>query len=623
MSKLLNPNIYFIIIFFIILRFLDIELAIKGAFFIIISLLLIYVDQKKIKKKFFFTIVVFLSIFFLFNEKKSIIEISSILKITSSSEEFYEKMIGIEKYSLIKKKYLNDNKKCIPLKFNIGECYNNGEFENRIITSPDQFVFNINENFTRKISKISFSNLGNLRAPFVNTRDGRINPNYIHKFETPYIIKFTNLKTLKEICFKGYLIVEYEDSKNKVFDTADLSCISNNLNIKEVVGFSTKSNNLEIYSKKRSNFDEYTDEILLLIFFIILISNINYLKLKNNLKLFIPTLLSVFIIFFISKFDLWFGVFNLFNFYFFGFEGGDGLTYINFVNDLYYNLQNGNTLGLIRGGESVFYFTPGLRYFLFVNQIISGDFYYLYFFILFFLPKIIYNFFSARFNNKIAYIVTISFLLIPVFHHLGFSYYQYIRHAYRLFPESLGYMFFIFGMTMFLNNFKENYLQMNLLFAISVFLRPNLVVSIVLIVLIKTIIERVNIFNLKKLIYLTLISLIYLFPLIHNYYFGNSLTLFTGYGSRILSLENILSKDIDFYLERIMSINLPFLILIFIPKLNNYFKIILITQFLTVFWFDMNERYYWMYWFISLTMILDILVKYKFKWRFLQKFTLN
>ena len=48
MGKLFNPNITFIIIFFIILRFLDIDLAIKGAFFILISLLLIYVDQKKI-----------------------------------------------------------------------------------------------------------------------------------------------------------------------------------------------------------------------------------------------------------------------------------------------------------------------------------------------------------------------------------------------------------------------------------------------------------------------------------------------------------------------------------------------------------------------------------------------
>ena len=268
---------------------------------------------------------------------------------------------------------------------------------------------------------------------------------------------------------------------------------------------------------------------------------------------------------------------------FFGFEGGDANTYINLTSDIFQSFLYGNLLDFIRGSEDVFYFTPGLRYFLFINQVISGDFYYLYFFMLFFLPKIIYNFFYFRFNSQIAYVVTISFLLIPVFHHLGFSYYQYIRHAYRLFPESLGYMFFILGLTMFLKNFKENYLQMNLLFAISVFLRPNLVVSILLIVLIKTLIKRVNIFKIKYLIYLTLISLLYLFPLIHKYYFCNSLTLFTGYGSRILSLENILSKDIEFFLDRILSINLPFLILIFIPKLNYYFKIILITQFLLYF----------------------------------------
>ena len=50
-------------------------------------------------------------------DEKNIVEISSYLKITSSSELFYEKIIGKEKYSLIKKKYLNDNKKCIPLYF--------------------------------------------------------------------------------------------------------------------------------------------------------------------------------------------------------------------------------------------------------------------------------------------------------------------------------------------------------------------------------------------------------------------------------------------------------------------------------------------------------------------------
>ena len=466
---------------------------------------------------------------------------------------------------------------------------------------------NINENFSRKISKINFSNLGNLRAPFVNTNNGRINPNYIHKFDTPYIIKFTNLNTLKEICFKGYLSVDYVNNENKVFDKTNLTCIFNNFNIEEIVGFNTKSNNLEIYSKKRSYFDEYIDEVLLLIFLIILISNINYIKLKNNLKLFIPTLISVYIIFYISKFDLWFGVFNLFNFYFFGFEGGDGLTYINFVNELYDNFINGNILGFLRGGESEFYFTPGFRYLLFINQIVSGDFYYLYLFALFFLPKIINNFNVAQFGQRNGYIFTLSFLLLPILHHIGFSYYQFIRHAYRLYPEALGYMFFILALTIFFSDFKKKYLTMNFLFALSVFLRPNLILTVSAIVLFRTFKSKINIFSLNYLPILILISLIYLFPLAHNLYFANEFTLFTRYGSNILSLENILSKTNDFYVNKIISLNFLLLVLLFIPNQNNYLKIIIITQYITVFWFDDNSRYYWIYWLASIILIITCL----------------
>ena len=217
----------------------------------------------------------------------------------------------------------------------------------------------------------------------------------------------------------------------------------------------------------------------------------------------------------------------------------------------------------------------------------------------------------------------ITFLLIPIFHHLGFSYYQYIRHAYRLFPESFGYMFFLAGLTIFLKNFKEDYLKMNLLFAISVFFRPNLIVSIVVIVLTKTIIERVNILKMKYLIILFLISLIYLFPLLHNVYFGNSFTLFTSYGSKILSMENILSKDISFYQERFLSINFAFIFLVFISKANIYFKIILITQYITIFWFDVNGRYYWIFWLMALTMSLNIIMNKFYKWQFLKKYILK
>ncbi len=618
MAKLLNPNIFFIIIFFILLRFLDVDLVIKGIFFIIISILLIYIDQKRITKTLFFIIIIFLSIFFLLNEKKNIIEISSILKITPNTESFYKNIIGNKKYSLIKNKYLENNENCIE---DIEGCFGNKILNNKVITSPDQFLFNTDNNITRKISKINFSNLGNLRAPFVNTENGRINPDYIHKFDTPYFVKFTNLNSIREICFKGFVIIDYKKAKNKVFDKTNLSCITNDSNIDEIVGLNIKSNNLEIYSKKSYKI-EYIDEIFLLLFLLILLSNINFLKIKNSLNLFIPTIISVFIIFYISRFDLWFGVFNLFNFYFFGFEGGDGLTYINFVNVIYENLLNNNIMGFLRGGESEFYFTPGFRYLLFINQIVSGDTYYLYFFVLFFLPKVINNFTSTQFGKRNGYILTLSFLLFPFLHHLGFSYYQYIRHAYRLYPEALGYMFFIMALTLFFSEFKQRYLTMNFLFALSVFLRPNLILTVFVIVLLKTYKSKINIFSFNNFPILILISLIYFFPLIHNLYFASEFTLFTRYGSNILSLDNILSKNIDFYINKIISLNFILLFLIFIPKQNKYLKIILITQYITIFWFDDNSRYYWIYWLVSINLIYKLIesIYYK-KWKFQKIYT--
>ncbi len=613
MAKLLNPNIFLTIVFFILLRFLDVDLVIKGIFFIIISLLLIYIDLKGITKTFLFIIIIFLSIFFTLNEKKNIVEISSILKITPNTESFYKNLIGNKKYSLIKNKYLINNKKCIE---DIEDCFGNKILDNRVITSPDQFFFNTDNNFTRKISNINFSNLGNLRAPFVNTDNGRINPDHIHKFDTPYIVKFTNLNSIRELCFKGFVIVDYKEAKNKIFDKKNLSCILNDSNIDEIVGLSIKSNNLEIYSKKSYTI-EYIDEIFLLLFLIIVISNINFLNIKKGLKLFLPTIISVFIIFYISRFDLWFGVFNLFNFYFFGFEGGDGLTYINFVNVLYENFLNSNIMGFLRGGESEFYFTPGFRYLLFINQIVSGDFYYLYFFVLFFLPKVINNFTTTQFGKRNGYILTLSFLLLPFLHHLGFSYYQYIRHAYRLYPEALGYMFFIMALTIFFSEFKQKYLTMNFLFALSVFLRPNLILTVFVIVLLRTYKSKINILSFHYLIILILISLVYFFPLIHNLYFASEFTLFTRYGSNILSLDNILSKNSDFYINKIFSLNFMLLFLLLIPKQNNYLKIILITQYITIFWFDDNSRYYWIYWLTSINLIYNLIESiYHKKWKF-------
>ena len=616
MTLFLNPKIGLTIILFSLLRFIDAAPSLKGVFFIICSLILIYLSQKIYSKKLFIYILGLLIIFIFMNEKKRIEELSMPLKLNQNNNEIYLNIFDKEKYNWIKNHYIEFAPDCYANTIN---CFQNSHIDNFYV-SPDQLFLNFDSSISRKVNEVNFSSLANARFPFINPSSGNINYRKIHKLDTPYFVQYSGLEHISNICFKGLAFIKNIDGENTSHDHTNKKCISGDFEI--FLGINLPSKNLEVETIS-NEFSKYNDELILFFFLIILIFNLDKSNLKREFKLFIPVLLSTLIIFYISRYDNWFEIFNLFTFYFFGLEGGDGSTYLDFTSKIYYSFLNNNLIDFLKGGENVFYFTPGLRYFLFFNQIISGDYYYLYFFLLFFLPKVFYNFLNTQFNPKISYFIMISFLLIPIFHHLGFSYYQYIRHAYRLFPESLGYMFFLSALTIFLKNFKEEYLKMNLLFAISVFFRPNLIISIVLIVLTKTIIERVNILKIKYFLILFLISLIYLFPLLHNVYFGNSFTLFTSYGSKILSVENIFSKEITFYQERFLSINFAFLFLIFFTKTNIYFKIILITQYITIFWFDVNGRYYWIFWLMALTMSLNIIMNKFYKWQFLKKYILK
>lgn len=630
MERLNYINFFFIILFFILIRFIDASPVFNGVLFILISHTLIFYKQKKLTKSYISLLIIFFSFFIFINEKKQIIEISAPLKLSENTKNkyIYENILNEYELNFITPYFLEVLNNCY---IEINDCfekyeneysmgYSRKNFDISISRSPDQILFLSDSNISRKINKIEFSSLANSRNGFINYFSGNINRHNIYKLETPYFIKFKNLNSIDTLCFKGLIILKNKDLERFSYNAKKNTCIDNDYI--EVIGFNLPEYNLEIFSSI-NNYKRYIDEFFLIVFLLIVISNITKNNFLNNLKFFIPSLISIFIIFYISSFDSWFSVFNLFSFYFFGFEGGDGLGYINFASDLFKNFNDLNLNEFFRAGEDIFYFTPGLRFIIFLNYLISGNFYHFYFFILFFLPKVIYEFLLIFFNKKISYFLLLSFLLLPLLHHIGFSYYQFIRHAYRLYPEPLGYLFFISGLILFIKSFKKDFLKMNFLFAISVFLRPNLILSIFLIVLIKTIIEKVNIFKFKNFIILFLISLFYLFPLIHNFYFGNSLILFTSYGSNILSFENILSKDFYFYQERLLSLNSVLLFLIFIPNLNPYFKVILITQYITIFFFDLNGRYYWIFWIISLTMFLNLIFKYFYKWPFLKKYILK
>jgi hypothetical protein len=617
-SKFLNPKILLTIIFFSFFRFIDADLLYKGVLFILTSILLIYFPQKTLNKKSLSIIFFLLIAFSIFNEKKNIIEISAPLKISLSNEDQYNKILGSKKLNFIKPYFIKSVPECYT---DTLHCFQNKNFEKNYL-SPDQLIFNIDKSISRKVSQIKFTNLANLRSAFINSSSGNINRHNLYKLDTPFYVEYNGLEHLSSICFKGLVYIEPLVGKNFGKHQKDYNCISQK--IKSITGFNLPKQNLQIISIDDKK-NKYLDDSILLLFLVLIFFNINKNNFyKKNLKLFLPVLASTFIIFYISRFDNWFHVFDLYNFYFFGFEGGDGTTYINFTNIILNSIRNLDLYEFFRGGEDTFYFTPGLRYFLILNQLISGDFYYFYFFILFFIPKIVNKYLVNQFGEKVGYILTLSFLLLPLLHHLGFSYYQFIRYSYRLFPEPLGYMFFIAALTLFFSDFEKYYLKINLLFAISVLLRPNLIISVILIILVKTIKKNINPFEVRYLFVLSLISLIYLYPLFHNLYFGQSFTLFTVYGSKILSFENISTKDFGFYLDKLISLNFIFLLFVFIPRLNIYLKIILITQYLTIFWFDSNGRYYWIYWLVSLNLVYDtVKLYYQNKWNFIKKYISN
>tara|TARA_Y100000996_G_C22554681_1_gene655069 strand:- start:1377 stop:3233 length:1857 start_codon:yes stop_codon:yes gene_type:complete len=618
MAKYLSPNFFLIIFFFSILRFIDADLVFKGSIFILISLFLIYLPQKKLNKLTISVISIFLLFFILLNEKKEITEISAPLKLDQTSSSIYEEFLGKKKFLFIKEFFINHSPHCFENKLN---CFQNNKIE-EVYISPDQLIFNIDKTISRKVNSIKFNSLANSRMSFINYESGNINRHNLYKLDTPFYVEYRNLEKIEAVCFKGVVFIEPINGKAFGKHHKKFTCLNERL--KSITGFNLPDNNLEISSYDNSKL-AYIDDLMFLIFLLLILLNLDKTNIsQKQIKLFIPVVISTFIIFYISRFDNWFNVFNLYNFYFFGFEGGDGTTYINFTNILFNSLYTLNFSEFFRGGENTFYFTAGLRYFMIINQIISGDYYYFYFFILFFIPKVVNKFLVNQFGEKLGYIFTLSFCLLPLLHHLGFSYYQFIRHSYRLFPEPLGYMFFISALTIYFNSFEKNYLKMNFLFALSVFFRPNLILSVFFIMLIKTIQKRINIIEIKYLFPLFFISLIYLFPLFHNLYFGHSFTLFTEYGSKMLKLDNILSKDLEFYLDKILSINFIFLMLIFLPNLNSFLKIILITQYITIFWFDSNGRYYWIYWLVSLNLIVNTFeLLNKDKWKFRKFFTSN
>ena len=248
--------------------------------------------------------------------------------------------------------------------------------------------------------------------------------------------------------------------------------------------------------------------------------------------------------------------------------GADGLIHEGLGYEILRNLFSFNLMEALRGGEDIFYFMPGLRYFVSISKFLFGDTSYGYVLISFLLPFFLFKFLRNIISEKIAFYLIISFLFIPIFENMGFGHFNYIHQVVRNHAETFSIFLIIYCLSKFTNkNFikKANYKSIFLyclILSFSAFCRPNFFPTTTLLFLYILIICYQNYI---RLIFSAFIGYGFiLLPLLHNIYYGGDYSLFTkSVNIHLLMLENVrsmnfLSLENNIIINQILKWN-PFL----------------------------------------------------------------
>ncbi len=210
------------------------------------------------------------------------------------------------------------------------------------------------------------------------------------------------------------------------------------------------------------------------------------------------------------------------------FDGGDdGLQYESLGRDIVQNLLVGNIGRALEGGESIFYVVPGFRYFRAVERFIFGDTQFGYLTVILVLPLLVYGL-ARRFLPQRCALGFLLFFITPVSAVFGSSLYQYVKVAARGYADPFGAIAFLGGLLALVGTRLhqggrrlEAAFGSALLFAIAVFVRPNLAPAVAVILGyagLRALFSR----NYREVIALCAGFAPILFVPIHNWFFGGS-----------------------------------------------------------------------------------------------------
>ncbi|MFA4933771.1 MAG: hypothetical protein WC574_05010 [Candidatus Omnitrophota bacterium] len=426
--------------------------------------------------------------------------------------------------------------------------------------------------YSRIVDEIDFNNLTEFRGAFVNSLDYNwYGSAKIKRESMPYFVMYelTPASVDSILCWTGYVLWEsgqggfntiYNQNKNcrkitekdigkKIFgigiynsDQLGFWGRFNQLKLKLKDYFSAKKSNISLAGDKQAQLSMHLvlspvlklSSIVRIILELLCVFFILRLAVKINRKRFILAASIIAIAVLIAYFYCP----ELFGKYYI-YEGGeDGVTHETFGRNILNYALSGDWKSVFRGEEDIFWNTPGFRYFRAFEKLLFGDTNLGYLAVVLLLPYVLFGFLTNFISKQWAFCSTLVFLLgfLPfhILDNLGATYYIYLTVVRGGWPDVLAFTSFLGGLALAIRygdlrnggNLWYGFLA-HFLFFVTVFMRPQFCVA----VLIGVLYFAFRAFKkgmIKEVFFAWVVFLPVLFPLVHNYYFGGKICLFTG-----------------------------------------------------------------------------------------------
>ena len=505
---------------------------------------IIFISEILKKKQIFISIVVFLTFicFKYFVPSLVIQEGHNIVLLNKLSKSYYENNLPKNIYNFFDEqfKFHFNESTC---KENLGFCWKS--YKPNKDTDP---IFAISSNwslneikYSRIVKNIKVSNLTSVKIgisnhpklSFYQTSEDEVND--IERDDMPFFVMYEIPKLLIDsfFCWKGNVFWEKNVDNFVLKSNKTYECLKIKKSDfgKKIYAVSLGSKNELIFDLKKNNFLKLSENLeLLSAFFAIFLILILNTKFNYRIYLFSSIYLSSYILllFFINK-ELFYGFDIL--------PGGmDGITNWNYGTEIYKNLIKFNFNNAFEGGEPVFYFLPGLRYFWAISRFIFGESFYGYLLVPFFYTGIIFYIFKNIVGIRWALTITFINFFSNAFDGYALPNMKLINHINVGHAEPLAILLILTCLLIFIMTIKEKINSISKFYSfllgfflfLSVSLRPDYLPSAI--VMISAIIIYCF-FYINKFTFaiFTIIgfSFFLLIPL-HNYYYSNQIVLITS-----------------------------------------------------------------------------------------------